>query len=91
MLPLLAVMALLVVCFVPASAQISAGYDLFQTGSGASVNLTSIGLGNVSLQSFPIQSSLGNTDTIMHRTQNIPATGGVQPGSGDCAFHEKRQ
>ncbi|HET9283531.1 MAG TPA: hypothetical protein VFR24_16365 [Candidatus Angelobacter sp.] len=76
MLPLLAVMALLVVCFVPASAQISAGYDLFQTGSGASVDLSSIGLGNVPLQSFPIQSSLGNTDTIMHRTQNIPATGG---------------
>ena len=76
MLPLLAVMALLVFCFVPASAQISAGYDLFQTGSGASVDLSSIGLGNVPLQSFPIQSSLGNTDTIMHRTQNIPATGG---------------
>src|SRR5581483_2630957 len=79
MLPLLAVMALLVICFVPASAQISAGYDLFQTGSGASVDLTSIGLGKVSLQSFPIQSSLGNTDTIMHRTKDIPATGGSSP------------
>ncbi|HKV93947.1 MAG TPA: hypothetical protein VJW20_15475 [Candidatus Angelobacter sp.] len=79
LLPLLAVMALLVICFVPASAQAPAGYDLFQTGSGASVDLTSIGLGNVSLQSFPIQSSLGNTDTIMHRTKDIPANGGSSP------------
>jgi hypothetical protein len=73
LLSLLAVAILLVAGSLPASAQ-SAGYDLFQTGSGASVDLSSIGLGNVSLQSMPIQSSLGNTDTIMHRTKDT--TGG---------------
>src|SRR5215471_17307368 len=73
LLLLLAVVVLLVAGPLPAAAQ-SAGYDLFQTGSGASVDLSSIGLGNVSLQSVPIQSSLGTTDTIMHRTKD--AVGG---------------
>lgn len=73
LLPLLAVV-LIVACSLPASAQ-SAGYDLFQTGSGASVDLSSIGLGSVTLQSYPIQSSLGNTDTIMHRTKDIVGAG----------------
>jgi len=70
----LAILALLVTCSLPASGQ-TAGYDLFQTGSGAAVDLSSIGLGNVSLQSYPIQSSLGNTDTIMHRTQDTVGGG----------------
>jgi hypothetical protein len=74
LLSLLAVVVLLAACSLPASAQ-TAGYDLFQTGSGASVDLTNIGLGKVTLQSFPIQSSLGNTDTIMHRTKDTVGGG----------------
>lgn len=61
-----------------ASAQ-NAGYDLLQTGSGASVDLSSLGIGVVPLQGVPIQSSTGNTDTIMHRTANMPAGGGSVP------------
>src|SRR6267154_1284347 len=56
-----------------ASAQ-NAGYDLLQTGSGASVDLSSFGLGVVPLQGVPIQSSTGNTDTIMQRTANGPSS-----------------
>ena len=59
----------------PVMAQ-TAGYDLLQTGSGASVDLSSIGLGVVPLHGLSILSSLGNTDTIMHRTANGP---GVVP------------
>lgn len=47
-----------------------AGYDLLETGSGASVDLTSIGLGVVPLQGVPIQGTLGAADTIMHRPTN---------------------
>jgi hypothetical protein len=57
----------------------SAGYDLLQTGSGASIDLSSVGLGNVPLQGVPIQTSLGSTDTIMHRTQDVPSGGGTVP------------
>jgi len=71
---LLSVFALLLVCSLPASAQ-TAGYDLLQTGSGASVDLSSLGLGNVPLNGVPIQTSLGNTDTIMHRTQDTVGGG----------------
>ena len=71
---LLSAFALLLVCPLPASAQ-TAGYDLLQTGSGASVDLTSIGLGNVPLKGVPIQGSLGSTDTIMHRTQDTVGGG----------------
>jgi len=70
--------ALLVFCSLPLAAQ-TAGYDLLQTGSGASVDLTSVGLGNVPLQGVPIQTSTGTTDTIMHRTQNVPSGGGSSP------------
>lgn len=56
-----------------ASAQ---GYDLFQTGSGAYVDLSSMGLGTVNLQGVPIQSSTGNTDTIMYRSGSTPTTNG---------------
>lgn len=77
LLSLLALVVLLVACSLPASAQ-TAGYDLFQTGSGASVDLSSLGLGSVSLQSVPIQASLGNTDTIMHR-KNDTVGGGSTP------------
>src|ERR1043165_9915815 len=66
--------ALLVVCSLPLSAQ-TPGYDLLQTGSGASIDLSSAGLGNVSLQGVPIQSSTGSTDTIMHRTKEISGGG----------------
>jgi len=61
-----------------ASAQ-TAGYDLLQTGSGASINLSSVGLGNVSLTGVPISGGTGNTDTIMHRTQDVPQGGGTVP------------
>src|SRR5579864_5410083 len=61
-----------------ASAQ-SSGYDVFQTGSGASVDLSSIGLGVVPLVGVPIQSATGNADTIMYRPQAVPAGGGTIP------------
>jgi len=54
----------------------TAGYDLLQTGSGAEIDLTSQGLGKVPLQGVAIQGITGNADTIMHRTQNMPAGGG---------------
>jgi hypothetical protein len=57
----------------------SAGYDVFQTGSGASVDLSSMNLGQVSLQGVPIQSSTGNADTIMYRPQAVPSGGGTIP------------
>lgn len=69
--------ALLVLCSLPLSAQ-TAGYDLLQTGSGASVDLSEVGLGNVALQGVPIQSSTGTTDTIMHRTKDTVG-GGTTP------------
>jgi hypothetical protein len=65
--------ALLLICSLPLSAQTppAAGYDLLQTGSGASIDLSSVGLGNVSLQGVPIGTTTGTSDTIMHRTQPI--------------------
>jgi hypothetical protein len=71
MLALLAVSAF-------ASAQ-TAGYDLLQTGSGASIDLSSVNLGNVPLTGVPIQGGTGTTDTIMHRTQDVPQGGGSVP------------
>ena len=73
----LLLLSLLTAC-VFASAQ-TAGYDLLQTASGASINLTSVGLGNVPLNGVPIQSATGTTDTIMHRTQDVPQGGGTVP------------
>jgi hypothetical protein len=62
-------------CIPLASAQ---GYDLFQTGAGASVDLSSIKLGVVPLQGVPIWAKdIGNTDTIIQRLENIPAGGGT--------------
>jgi hypothetical protein len=57
----------------------SSGYDVFQTGSGSSVDLSSMGLGVVQLQGVPIQSSTGNSDTIMYRPQAAPSGGGSMP------------
>jgi hypothetical protein len=54
----------------------TAGYDLLQTGSGAEIDLTSLGLGKVPLQGVPIQGGTGNADTIVHRTQDMPPGGG---------------
>ena len=76
-LALVSAFALLLACSLSASAQ-TAGYDLLQTGSGASIDLSSAGLGNVTLQGVPIQSSLGSTDTIMHRTRDTVG-GGTTP------------
>ena len=64
-------------CIPLASAQ---GYDLFQTGSGANIDLTSLRLGIVPLQGVPIWTkTLGTTDTITHRTAPIPSGGGTVP------------
>jgi hypothetical protein len=71
-------MLALLVASVFASAQ-TAGYDLLQTGSGASIDLSSVNLGNVALTGVPIQGGTGNTDTIMHRTQDVPQGGGNVP------------
>lgn len=69
----LAVACLMIAGSLIASAQ-TAGYDLLQTGNGASVDLKSFGLGTVPLQGVPIQASTGNTDTIMHRTADGPGS-----------------
>jgi hypothetical protein len=76
--------ALLVICSLPLSAQ-TPGYDLLQTGAGAAIDLSSAGLGNVSLQGVPIQSSTGSTDTIMHRTKDITG-GGSTPVEVTAVF-----
>jgi hypothetical protein len=72
------------VCTLPLGAQ-TAGYDLLQTGSGASIDLSSVGLGTVPLQGVPIESDLGSTDTIMHRTQDIVG-GGTTPVNVTALF-----
>jgi hypothetical protein len=66
------VFVLLLLCSLPAAAQ-NAGYDLLQTGSGGYVDLPN--LGRVPLQGVAIDSSLGTTDTIMHRTKDTPGGG----------------
>jgi len=65
---------LLVVGALPLSAQ-TAGYDLFQTSPGTFVDLSAFNLGNVRLKGVPIQPCTGNTDTIMHRTTDVPGSG----------------
>lgn len=77
-------LTLLVICSLPLSAQ-TPGYDLLQTGSGAAIDLTSVGLGNVSLQGVPIQSSTGSTDTIMQRTKDVTG-GGTTPVVVNAVF-----
>jgi len=86
---LLSAFALLLVCPLPATAQ-TAGYDLLQTGTGASVDLSSLGLGKVPLNGVPIQSSLGNTDTIMHRTQDTVG-GGTTPVEVTALFMKSQK
>jgi len=63
----------LVLAVTPAALAQSPGYDLFQTGSGTSVNLGGT-IGTVNLQGVPILTSIGNTDTIINRTQSGPGT-----------------
>ncbi|HET9283851.1 MAG TPA: hypothetical protein VFR24_18025 [Candidatus Angelobacter sp.] len=77
-LQITAVAVMLFACAAVASAQ-SAGYDLFQTGSGTSVDLTSMGVGVVQLQGNSISGAPGNTDTLIQRTQDVPAGGGNVP------------
>jgi hypothetical protein len=72
----LALLATILIAFSLIARAQTAGFDLFQTGTGASVDLSSLGLGTIQLQGVPIQSSTGNTDTIMQRTQNVPQGGG---------------
>lgn len=69
----LSLAVLLLAGSVPVLAQ-SAGYDLFQTGSGSAVSLPNIG--SVSLQGVAIQGSTGNTDTMIQRTSSVPPGGG---------------
>lgn len=76
--------SLLVIFALPLSAQ-TPGYDLLQTGSGAAIDLTSAGLGNVQLQGVPIQSSTGSTDTIMQRTKDVTG-GGTTPVNVTAVF-----
>jgi len=52
------------------------GYDLLQTAPGAKVDLAKLSLGSVSLKGVPIDSCTGTADTIMERTQEVPAGGG---------------
>src|SRR5215469_1463061 len=55
----------------------NAGYNLFQTGSGTQDDLNNFGLGIVTLQGDPIQTSLGNSDTIIQRLDPVPPGGGT--------------
>ncbi|HET9283850.1 MAG TPA: hypothetical protein VFR24_18020 [Candidatus Angelobacter sp.] len=88
MKPVLSVFVLLlfVLCLSLSGLAQSAGYDLLQTGSGASIDLTSAGLGVVPLSGLPIQGSTGNTDTIMHRTSSVPSGGGTVPVNVTALF-----
>ena len=80
------VLLLFVLCLsLPGMAQ-SAGYDLLQTASGSSIDLSSVGLGTVALSGVPIEASLGNSDTIMHRTSDVPAGGGNVPVNVTALF-----
>lgn len=71
-----AVLASLLACAAIASAQ-SAGYDLFQTGTGTQVDLSSMGVGVVPLTGNAISGAPGNTDTMVQRTQDVPSGGGT--------------
>jgi hypothetical protein len=71
LLTMIALTALLFCTALPAASQ-SAGFDLLHTASGASVDLSSLGLGVVPLQGVQIMPALGNTDTIMHRDASGP-------------------
>ncbi len=80
--------AVLFACLPLASAQ-TAGFDLLQTGDGASVDLSSVsGLSPsvVTLKGLPIQSSTGVADTIMNRTQDVPLGGGAVPVNVHALF-----
>jgi hypothetical protein len=48
------------------------GYDLLQTFSGTTDNLTSIGLGNVNFTGSPLNGQVGTTDTIVCRITPLP-------------------
>jgi len=59
-----------------------AGYDLLQTGSGASIGLSSVpgvSPATVPLQGVPICACTGVADTIMYRTHDVPPGGGPVP------------
>jgi hypothetical protein len=56
--------------FASAQTPPTAGYDLLATTAGSTCDLTIIGLGVIPLEGVPIASSLGDTDTMMHRPTN---------------------
>src|SRR4051812_37473292 len=79
---------LLLACPLVASAQ-KAGYDLLQTQSGASIDLSSLpgfSPSKVPLKGVPICACTGGTDTIMYRTQAVPPGGGNVPLSVIALF-----
>jgi hypothetical protein len=66
-----------------AASPLKAGYDLLQTESGASIDLSkvagpglSISPSTVPLRGVPICTCTGGTDTIMYRIQDVPPVGG---------------
>lgn len=68
--------AALLFCTPLAPAQ-KAGYDLLQSMPGTAVDLRYMHLGVVPLKGVPIEACTGSTDTIMHRTQDVPVNGKV--------------
>lgn len=84
----LAAFATLLFAFsLPALGQIAEpGYDLFQTGSGTSVDLGG-NIGTINLQGVPIQTSVtGNADTIIYRPDAIVTSGVAYPLSVFALF-----
>jgi hypothetical protein len=80
--------ALLLGCPLAASAQ-KAGYDLLETQPGATVDLSKVpGFqpATIPLKGVPICSCIGNADTIMYRTQDMPSGGGKVPLSMVALF-----
>lgn len=66
--------ALVGICTLPVTAlatPISPGFDLFETGDGATVDLTGVGLGIIQLEGTPIGADTGSADTIVLRKQGV--------------------
>ncbi|HLW52502.1 MAG TPA: hypothetical protein VKW06_06635 [Candidatus Angelobacter sp.] len=74
---LFAISAAALLFSVPLASAQKAGYDLLQTMPGTAVDLRYMHLGVVPLKGLLIEACTGNTDTIMHRTEDVPANGKV--------------
>lgn len=75
--PLVVVSAAALLFCMPLAPAQTAGYDLLQSVPGTAVDLRYVHLGIVPLKGVPIEACTGNTDTIMHRIQDVPASGRV--------------